>query len=198
MERLVRAYGPVSIYNITSATQFPIAQVAGMLEDMDVETITVGESREEMYIFRDELEALNGAPRTEQGLRIVSLHDPGVQSMWAAIAARYGDRWIFPIVAGGRLVGGAEKWNMSGCIEVRELDLEDPALLPQALDALDRFMDHYAMMGYDIVRLREVLGSTPGDLPEEQAAVLEAKGTRAWATCSSRATWCWTTIPGRT
>ncbi|MBI0584616.1 MAG: ATP-dependent helicase [Methanomassiliicoccus sp.] len=176
VERFVRANGPVSIYSVTSATQFPIAEVAGMLQDLDVETITVGESREEMYLFRDELEALKDVPRAEQGARIVSLYDPSVQSMWAAIAARYGDRWIFPIVHDGRLVGGAEKWNMSGCIEVRELDLEDPALLPQALDALDRFMEFYVMMGYDIVRLREVLGSTPENLPAEHAEVLASHG----------------------
>lgn len=176
VERFLRAYGPVSIYAITTATQFPIAMVAGMLAEMDVETITVGESREEMFIFRDELKALADAPRSEQGVRIVSLHDPGVQAMWAAIAARYGDRWIFPIVADGRLIGGAEKWNMSGCIEVRELDLEDPSLLPQALDALDRFMEFHSMMGYDIVRLREVLGFSPENLPAEHAEVLAAHG----------------------
>ena len=85
--------------------------------------------------------------------------------MWAAIASKYGDRWIFPIVSNGRLVGGAEKWNMSGCIEVRELDLEDPALLPDALKALDQFMSFYAMMGYDIVRIREVLGKSPENAP---------------------------------
>jgi ATP-dependent Lhr-like helicase len=176
VERFLRAYGPVSIYAITTATQFPIAMVAGMLAVMDVETISVGESREEMYLFRDELQALADAPRTEEGVRIVSLHDPGVQALWAAIAARYGDRWIFPIVADGRLIGGAEKWNMSGCIEIRELDLEDPSLLPSTLDALDRFMEFYAMMGYDIVRIREVLGSSPANLPPEHAEVLASHG----------------------
>ncbi len=54
---------------------------------------------------------------------------------------------------------------MSGCIEVRELDLVDPALLPQALDALDVFMRYHRMMGYELVRLREVLGHQPDALP---------------------------------
>jgi ATP-dependent Lhr-like helicase len=176
VERYLRAYGPVPIFALTSATQFPIAEVAGYLDHMDVETITVGESREEMFLFRDEVEALKNAPRIEPGTRIVSLYDPGVQALWASIASRYGDRWIFPIVHNGRLVGGAEKWNMSGCIEIRELDLEDPSLLPQALEALDQFMSFYAMMGYEIVRLREVLGSSPENLPREHAAVLEEHG----------------------
>jgi ATP-dependent Lhr-like helicase len=176
VERFLRAYGPVPIYAITTTTQFPIAEVGAILDKLDVETVSVGEAREEMYLFRDELPALKDAARIDQPMRVVSLYDPCVQSMWASIAARYGDRWIFPIVADGRLVGGAEKWNMSGCIEIRELDLEDPSLLPDALDALDRFMSFYGMMGYDIVRLREVLGKTPENTAPEIAAVLEAHG----------------------
>ena len=132
----------------------------------------MGESREEMYLFKDEMDALRDAPSPSPGMRVVSLYDPSVQSLWASIAARYGDRWIFPIVADGRLVGGAEKWNMSGCIEIRELDLEDPALLPQALEALDRFMAFYSMMGFDIVRLREVLDTAPQDVPADMEKVL--------------------------
>ncbi len=176
VERFLRAYGPVPIYAITTATQFPIAEVGAILNELDVETVTVGESREEMYLFRDELPRLKEVPRNEQAMRIVSLYDPGVQALWASIASKYGDRWIFPIVSNGRLVGGAEKWNMSGCIEVRELDLEDPALLPDALEALDRFMSFYGMMGYDIVRIREVLGKSPENALPETKAVLEEHG----------------------
>jgi len=172
VERFVRVHGPVSIYSITTATQFPMAQVAAVLDSLYVETISVGESREEMYLFKDEMDALRSAPSPSTGMRVVSLYDPSVQSLWASIAARYGDRWIFPIVADGRLVGGAEKWNMSGCVEIRELDLEDPALLPQALEALDRFMAFYSMMGFDIVRLREVLDTAPQDVPEDIEKVL--------------------------
>jgi len=174
--RFLRAHGPVSIYAITSATQFPIAEVQRILSTLDVETITVGESREEMYLFRDELPWLEAASSADGGMRIVSLYDPAVQSMWASIAARFGDRWIYPIIADGRLVGGVEKWNMSGCIEVRELALDDPALLPRALDALDEFMRFYAMMGYELVRVREVMGTAPDKLPEETAKVLAEHG----------------------
>jgi ATP-dependent Lhr-like helicase len=172
VERFVRAHGPVPLYAITTATQFPIAEVGAILNDLDVETITVGESREEMYIFRDEVSNLRDPSREDGEMRVVSLYDPGVQSMWASIAAKYGDRWIFPIVKSGRLVGGVEKWNMSGCIEVRELDLEDPSLLPEALGALDRFMAFYEMMGYDIVRIREVLGNSPQNVPEDVSSIL--------------------------
>jgi len=65
---------------------------------------------------------------------------------------------------------------MSGCIEIRELDLEDPTLLPQALEALDRFMAFYSMMGFDIVRLRELLDTAPQDVPEDIEKVLSEHG----------------------
>ncbi|NLI74583.1 MAG: ATP-dependent helicase [Euryarchaeota archaeon] len=180
MERVItrhlRAHSPASSYSISQALRLPVKDIENILEGMDVETISVGPSREEMYLFRDELSLLDKSRPLNEGMQIVSLSDPGAQSMWASIAARYGDRWIYPIVADGRLVGGVEKWNMSGCIEIRELDLMDPSLLSQALDALDVFMQYHNMMGYEIVRLREILGYQPADLPEEHAEVLRHHG----------------------
>lgn len=176
VERHLRAHSPASAYSIAQALRVPANEIERALRGMDLETISVGPSREEMYLFRDELALLDENRPRDDGMRIVSLNDPGVQSLWASIAARYGDRWIYPVVADGRLVGGMEKWNMSGCIEVRELDLVDPALLPQALDALDVFMRYHRMMGYELVRLREVLGHQPDALPEEHAEVLRQHG----------------------
>ncbi len=176
VERFIRAYGPVSIYAIGSYTQFPITEVNAILGSLDLETITVGESREQMYLFKDELDCLVSAVRTDEAVKVVSLYDPCVQSIWAQIAAKYGDRWIFPIVSNGKLIGAAEKWNMSGCIEVRDLELDDPETLPEALIAIDDLMRFYQMMGYDIVRLREVLGKLPSDMPAEVSKELISNG----------------------
>ena len=176
VERFIRAYGPVSIYAIGSYTQFPITEVNAILGSLDLETITVGESREQMYLFKDELDGLVSAVRTDEAVKVVSLYDPCVQSIWAQIAAKYGDRWIFPIVSNGKLIGAAEKWNMSGCIEVRDLELDDPETLPEALIAIDDLMRFYQMMGYDIVRLREVLGKLPADMPAEVSKELISNG----------------------
>jgi len=174
--RFLRAHSPASLHSIAQALKVPMKEIGRALDSLDVVTISVGPSREEMYLFRDELLLLDEKHSPDSSMRLVSLYDPGVQSMWASIAARYGDRWIYPIVADGQLVGGVEKWNMSGCIEIRELDLTDPSLLPQALDALDEFMRFYHMMGYELVRLREVLGHSPAALPEEHAEVLRRHG----------------------
>ena len=176
IERHLRAHSPASVYSIAQALRVPANEIERTLGNMDLETISVGPSREEMYLFRDELALLDENRPRDDGMRIVSLNDPGVHSLWASIAARYGDRWVYPIVADGRLVGGLEKWNMSGCIEVRELDLVDPSMLPQALDALDVLMRYHRMMGYELVRLREVLGHQPDALPEEHADTLRQHG----------------------
>jgi ATP-dependent Lhr-like helicase len=176
VRRFVRAYGPVSLYAITSYTQLPVTAVTAILRDLPLQTITVGEGREEMYLFSDEMEDLNSPSKVEERVRILSLYDPSVQTLWAAISSKYGDRWIYPIVRGGRLIGAAEKWNMSGCIEIRDLDIEDASLLPQVLQALDEFMRFYDMMGYDIVRIRNVLENEAENMPDDLSEVLEGHG----------------------
>src|SRR5207244_6560 len=78
--------------------------------------------------------------------------DPWTQALWAKVASRYGEGWFFPLVKDGDLVGMAEIWEMSGCIEVREMDLASPDQLGEAIAALSRMMRFYAMRGVDVLR----------------------------------------------
>jgi ATP-dependent Lhr-like helicase len=176
VERYLRAYGPVQPYSVGTALNMMPTEVRERLRKLDVATISVGETRSEMVMLADELPSLDRFRHVEEGVRVVSLYDPDVQPMWAEIASRYGDGWIFPILADGRLVGAIEKWEMSGCTEVRSFDLDDPNLLPEALDAIDGMMKYYKLVGYDVVRIREVLGTPVNDLDEEIAQVLLSKG----------------------
>ncbi len=52
----------------------------------------------------------------------------------------------------------AEVWEMSGCIEVRELDLATPDLLPEAIEALKRMISFYALRGVDVLRVTRFQG----------------------------------------
>jgi len=176
VERFLRAHGPLPAHAISSALHLPLNDVLSLLSEVGAVSISVGEGREEMHIAADEIDALRSAQRTESPARIVSLQDPSVQALWASVAARYGDRWVHPIVSDGRLIGGVEKWNMSGCVEVRDLDLESLDRLPEALAALDRFMEFQSLSGYDVVRIREALGSAPQDSPPEVREVMESCG----------------------
>src|SRR6266540_66371 len=85
------------------------------------------------------------------------------QPLWAQVASRYGEGWFFPLVKDGDLVGMAEVWEMSGCIEVRELDLGSPDLLEEAIGALTRMMAFYAMRGVDVLRVTRFQAK---DVPE--------------------------------
>ena len=176
VEQYIRSYGPISVYMISTATQFTNEQIMNVIKDLDVESVSVGEGREEMFVFRDELENLGKASTQPQGCKVVSLYDPSVQSIWAAVASRFGDRWIYPIIRDGTLIGGAEKWNMSGVIEIRELDVDTVENIPSVLDALDVLMQYHKMEGYDVIRMREVMGNTPSNSPQEVRDIFSSKG----------------------
>src|SRR2546428_9528138 len=108
-----------------------------------------------MYVLADELSGVRETPPTgaTDPARILSILDPWTQGLWAQYSARWGEGWFFPIVKDGDLVGMAEIWEMSGCLEIRELDLNTPDLLPETLRAVDRMMEFYRDRGYEIVRL---------------------------------------------
>jgi ATP-dependent Lhr-like helicase len=67
---------------------------------------------------------------------------------------------------------------MSGCIEVRGMDLDSPDLLPDVLSALDRLMGFFGMKGVDIVRIREILGTDASELDDEKVKSLTDSGYR--------------------
>jgi ATP-dependent Lhr-like helicase len=173
VKRFLKAYGPVPPFAIKVATDTPMVEVEDLLRRLGAQRIFVDESRTEMVLLPEDMTALEEFQPAEEGMQVVSLYDPAVQPMWSEIAARYGDGWIFPVLKDGRLVGAAEKWEMSGCIEVRSLDLDDEGDLDGALKALDDMMAYYRMVGFDILRLKEVLGKDVGDAPENIRETME-------------------------
>ena len=67
-------------------------------------------------------------------------------------------------------------WSMSGCIEIRSMDLDSPELLPEALEAIDQTMGYYRMRGVDVVRIREILNTDVDVLDQPLVDVLESSG----------------------
>ncbi|MEM0449680.1 MAG: ATP-dependent helicase [Methanomassiliicoccales archaeon] len=176
VRRFLAAYGPVPFQAITAYTSFSPDEVRSCLLRLRAESIVVGDARVEEFLLPQDMEPLRSFRPREEGTKVVSLYDPEVQPLWAEIASRFGEGWIFPVLSEGRLVGAVERWNMSGCVEVRSLDLDDPGMLPQALKALDEVMEFDRMQGYDIVRVREVLGKSVPELPPATAQALESAG----------------------
>ncbi|HYT00160.1 MAG TPA: ATP-dependent helicase [Thermoplasmata archaeon] len=170
IKRFLGAYGPVPFSGIREWARFEwddLERVLDRFEENGVVTriLVTGKAESEMYVLTDELPALRktaGQPAADP-MRVLSLLDPWTQALWAQVASRYGEGWFFPLVKDGDLVGMAEIWEMSGCIEVREMDLGSPDLLEEAIEALARMMTFYAMRGVDVLRVTRFQGK---DVPE--------------------------------
>ncbi|MCG7844564.1 MAG: ATP-dependent helicase, partial [Methanomassiliicoccales archaeon] len=158
VRRFVRAYGPVPLSAIKMYADLSFAEVEDILSRMEVEKVTVGETAVEMLIMADELPALRSFTPSGEDWAVVSLYDPSAQPRWADTNARFGDSWVFPILRQGLVVGGVEKWDMGGCVELRSIDLDEGSFLPRALEALQPLLEFQASMGFDLVRVKEVLG----------------------------------------
>src|SRR2546426_383195 len=160
VRRFLAAYGPVPFSGIGEWARFEwdeLERLMDWLEEDGVVTriLVTGKAESEMYVLATDLPALRkvaGKPGTDP-MRVLSLLDPWTQALWAQVASRYGEGWFFPLVKDGDLVGMAEIWEMSGCIEVREMDLASPAQLDEAIAALTRMMGFYAMRGVDVLRV---------------------------------------------
>ncbi|HSV55751.1 MAG TPA: hypothetical protein VLH39_01405, partial [Magnetospirillaceae bacterium] len=101
---------------------------------------------------------------------------PTAQPRWADTNARFGDSWVFPVLRDGAVVGGVEKWDAGGCVDVRAIDLDEPSCLPHALRALDRLLAFQASQGLDMVRAKEVLGIPADDVQGDAAKALQEAG----------------------
>ncbi|HYM38924.1 MAG TPA: ATP-dependent helicase [Thermoplasmata archaeon] len=176
IEKLVRAflaaYGPVPFSGIREWARFEwddLEVLLDRLEEQGVVTriLITGKGETEMYVLTAELEGLRKAPVDggKDSMRVLSLLDPWTQPLWAQVASRYGEGWFFPLVQDGDLAGMAEIWEMSGCVEVRELDLVAPDALGPAIAALGRMMEFYTVRGVDVLRVTRFLGK---DVPDAE------------------------------
>jgi len=165
--KYLKGYGPASAVSIRRYTYFHYDVVESHLKRLESEgkiTKLRTENSDELFILSEELKALKKTKVVKKApLRILSLFDPYVQPIWPQVSSRYGDRWVFPVLKGRELVGMVEKWEMSGCIEVREIDVNE-VFLDEVLKELDRIMEYYNQLGYEIVRITRVMGRVVDEL----------------------------------
>jgi len=176
VRKAVRAYGPIPAMALRYLVGVPIDYVESIAPEIGAKAIMVGDGQTPMYVMEDEIPKIDKVPEIDYPIRLLSLFDPDLGSKWAEIAARYGDRWIFPLVKGSAIVGALEIWEMSGVIEIRSMDMDDPSMLKEILDTVDGLMGFYNQKGTEIVRIREVLGTDAAELDDEKRNVLESSG----------------------
>jgi len=174
--KAIRAYGPIPAMALRYIVGVPMDYIESIAPDIGAKVVMVGDSHTQMYVMEDEVPALENVPEVDYPIRLLSLFDPDLGSKWAEIAARYGDRWIFPLVRGSTIVGALEIWEMSGVIEIRSMDMDDPSMLKEILGTVDGLMGFYNQKGIDIVRIREILGTDAAELDDEKRKTLEDSG----------------------
>jgi len=174
--KAIRAYGPIPASALRYIVGVPLDVIESTAVEIGAKVITVGDGHTPMYVMEDEIPALEDVEEKEYPIRLLSLFDPDLGSKWAEIAARYGDKWIYPLVRGTMIVGALEIWEMSGCIEVRSMDMDSPEMLPEVLDAIDHLMGFYNQKGIELVRIREILGVDVSELDDVQRETVEGAG----------------------
>jgi len=176
LETAIKAYGPIPAMALRYMVGIPLDAVDALAAEIGAKIVSVGDGQTPMYVMPEEIPLIDQAEEQDYPMRILSLFDSDLGSKWAEIAARYGDRWIYPLVKGSAIKGALEIWEMSGCIEIRSMDMDGPELLQESLEAIDKMMGFYRQKGIDIVRIREILGVDAQNLDPEKASVLTENG----------------------
>ena len=176
VEKVVRAYGPIPPMAIRYITGADPQEAIRIATEKGASTILVGDAQTPMLVMSEEIPDITRTMDEDREIRIYSLFDPDLGSKWAEISSRYGDRWIYPLVMDSRVVGALEVWEMSGCIEIRSMDMDDPSMLSDVLKSVDRFMRFFNMKGVEIVRIREILTRDAAELDDNTKRILEDNG----------------------
>lgn len=176
VKQILRAYGPIPATAFRYIIGIMPDEAIAIAKSMGAETILVGDGQTPMLVMADEVDKITAPKKEDTDIRVYSLFDPDLASKWAEISSRYGDKYVYPLVLDSRVVGALEVWEMSGCIEVRSIDMDDPGMLPNVLKAIDRFMRFFNMKGVDVIRIREILTKDTSDLDEETSKLLTDNG----------------------
>lgn len=178
VERLIRGRGPIRLADIMSMTGFWDLNLEQLAESVGAVRIVVGDVSNSMYVMPEELERIDSFGEAFLSTNVVSMLDPFVQYMWAELASRYGEGWYYPIVQNARVAGMAEIWVMAGCVEVRQLNLNEGTDIDTTLKAVSGLRSFYRQYGLDILRIREINGRSIDDLEEDILNACEAAGFR--------------------
>lgn len=176
VRRFLQAYGPVPAYALRAVFGLSPEQGRELAFQAGAVPIYVGDASNQMFVMPDEVGRILNDDHPDRDVRILSPQDPDLQSRWADIAARYGDRRIYPVMRGASLIGALEIWEMSGCVEVRSMELDRREDVDDVLLAIDRLMDYHRMRGISIVRVREVMGQDAAEPRPEDLELMRSHG----------------------
>ena len=159
LRRYVTGFGPVTALQAAAYLNIEPSEARALLGKIGACAIKVGLEQTEMFLFPDEMRELESGAPADDSIRILSLNDSFLSDKWTEITSRFGEGWIYPLVRRGSIVGMIEKWLLAGSVEIREIQLDEPGLLGQLIEAIDSMMPFYNALGVEIVRVRSVFGT---------------------------------------
>jgi ATP-dependent Lhr-like helicase len=176
------AHGPMSQRSLAYAVGLSLRDAKAMLQkELDVGKIAEFsvEGGEKMLIFADEIAGLRAQPKEPaRGVRVLTQYDPIVQHHRVELRRRFGDTWYYPIFDGPTCAGMMEMWEMSGCLDIRELALDDQSLLPAFLESLDRFSQYYKKNLMGLIRFKRAFGKDARELDKAARQIFLDAGYR--------------------
>ncbi len=187
IDKIITAYGPVSMYDIARSVGTTRAGIMGYINQLRTsgklaEVSVVGDEGQKLYVWKKEVEALldmgsRGSHRPgKERIRILSIFDPFTIHHRNEIRMKYGDAWYYVIFKGSHLIGMMEMWEMSGCLEIRELALDEPTDLSDVLEALDEFSELYRKNYHDVIRFTGALGTSVEELDKSIVMIFKKSG----------------------
>ncbi|MCK4757761.1 MAG: winged helix DNA-binding domain-containing protein, partial [Thermoplasmata archaeon] len=190
VNRVITAYGPVSLYDIARQVGMRRTEAMEYIKELLgsgklAEVSVMGSEGQKLYVWKKELDSL-ARPLTgeeEDEIRILTIFDPFGFHHRNEIRMRFGDAWYYTIYHGPRLVGMMEMWEMSGCLEIRELALDEPELLQKVLEALDNFAEFYRKNYLNVIRFTGALGKGVEELDKKALRAFKKAGyvrSRNW------------------
>ncbi|MEW5937530.1 MAG: ATP-dependent helicase [Candidatus Thermoplasmatota archaeon] len=172
VERLAAAHGPMTARALERLSRLDRIELEGLLSALERSgrLCSVRAAGEWYHLSPEDARALGTYP-SDHALRLLTLSDPFVLHFMDEVMARYGEGWYYPVFRGAHPVGLVEMWEMSGRVEVRNIELDRPEEINPLLERLERLLPLYSQYGMDTLCINL-------SLPEEVSHLLVSRGYR--------------------
>ncbi len=178
--RFLRTFGIAPLIGIRYYLRLShdvIAPALAQLEEKGLvkRVLAAGHTSVEMYLPTEGMEPLMEAQPLDHGLKVLMVIDPYSLRIRTEITSRFGEGWYYVAVRNGKLIGAIHLWPMSGCLDIRDIIVEEEDL-PEILDGLGELLEYYRYHFMDVIRVRQVMGKPVPELDKATIKVFKDRG----------------------
>jgi len=171
LERYVRSFGPVTVRQLERllrAERISLdATLSALVTGGKIHSFAVSGEKEQYFVAEEDFEHL-GKSKPDETVRVLSILDPFTLHFSREIEARWGEGWYYPIFKGTRPCGIVELWEMSGRVEVRNVELESSVTMAEVLEALEKISPYFNAMHMDTTTVAGTQGKLVGDMSQKE------------------------------